>query len=37
MIGTLGLTRLEQAPRFQLIETRQVGQDVEHRWTRSLR
>ncbi|NRB20454.1 MAG: bifunctional diaminohydroxyphosphoribosylaminopyrimidine deaminase/5-amino-6-(5-phosphoribosylamino)uracil reductase RibD [Rhodobacteraceae bacterium] len=36
MIGTLGLTRLEQAPRFQLIETRQVGGDVEHRWTRSL-
>ncbi|AZV80487.1 bifunctional diaminohydroxyphosphoribosylaminopyrimidine deaminase/5-amino-6-(5-phosphoribosylamino)uracil reductase RibD [Parasedimentitalea marina] len=37
MIGTLGLTRLEQALRYQLIETRQVGQDVEHRWTRSLR
>ncbi|WIY27607.1 bifunctional diaminohydroxyphosphoribosylaminopyrimidine deaminase/5-amino-6-(5-phosphoribosylamino)uracil reductase RibD [Parasedimentitalea psychrophila] len=36
MIGALGLTRLEQAPRFQLIETRQVGPDVEHRWTRSL-
>ncbi|OUS36212.1 riboflavin biosynthesis protein RibD [Rhodobacterales bacterium 56_14_T64] len=37
MIGALGLNRLEQAPRFQLIETRQVGQDIEHRWTRALR
>ncbi len=37
MIGALGLSRLEQAPRFQLIETRQVGQDIEHRWTRALR
>ena len=35
MIGALGLGRLEQAPRFQLIETRQVGQDIEHRWARS--
>lgn len=37
MVGALGLNRLEQAPRFQLIETRQVGQDIEHRWTRALR
>lgn len=37
MIGALGLNRLEQAPRFQLIEARQVGQDIEHRWTRALR
>jgi len=37
MIGALGLNRLEQAPRFQLIEMRQVGQDIEHRWTRALR
>lgn len=36
MIGTLGLNRLEQAPRFKLVETRQVGPDIEHRWTRSL-
>lgn len=37
MIGALGLNSLEQAPRFQLIETRQVGQDIEHRWTRALK
>lgn len=37
MVGALGLSRLEQAPRFQLVETRQVGQDIEHRWTRALR
>ncbi|NIZ63120.1 bifunctional diaminohydroxyphosphoribosylaminopyrimidine deaminase/5-amino-6-(5-phosphoribosylamino)uracil reductase RibD [Sedimentitalea sp. CY04] len=36
MIGTLGLNRLEQAPRFKLLETRQIGPDIEHRWTRSL-
>lgn len=37
MIGVLGLSRLDQAPRFQLLETRQLGQDIEHRWTRALR
>lgn len=37
MIGALGLGRLEQAPRFELIEVRQVGQDIEHRWTRALK
>lgn len=36
MIGALGLNRLEQAPRFKLVEVRQVGQDVEHRWIRAL-
>lgn len=37
MIGALGLNHLEQAPRFQLVEVRQLGQDIEHRWTRALR
>ncbi len=33
-IGALGLDRLENAPRFDLIETRAVGADVMHRWRR---
>ncbi|MGR3760162.1 bifunctional diaminohydroxyphosphoribosylaminopyrimidine deaminase/5-amino-6-(5-phosphoribosylamino)uracil reductase RibD [Roseobacteraceae bacterium NS-SX3] len=36
-IGALGIGKLEEAPRFDLIETRPVGKDVLHRWTRSLR
>ncbi|MGH1354423.1 MAG: bifunctional diaminohydroxyphosphoribosylaminopyrimidine deaminase/5-amino-6-(5-phosphoribosylamino)uracil reductase RibD [Thalassovita sp.] len=34
-LGALGLDRLSQAPRFRLIETRQVGADVLHRWQRA--
>jgi diaminohydroxyphosphoribosylaminopyrimidine deaminase/5-amino-6-(5-phosphoribosylamino)uracil reductase len=34
-LGALGLERLAQAPRFDLIETRQIGVDVLHRWQRS--
>ncbi|WP_281278353.1 bifunctional diaminohydroxyphosphoribosylaminopyrimidine deaminase/5-amino-6-(5-phosphoribosylamino)uracil reductase RibD [Parasedimentitalea maritima] len=37
MIGALGLSRLEQAPKFQLVGTRQIGQDIEHRWIRALK
>ncbi|WP_158964640.1 bifunctional diaminohydroxyphosphoribosylaminopyrimidine deaminase/5-amino-6-(5-phosphoribosylamino)uracil reductase RibD [Chachezhania sediminis] len=33
-IGALGLGRLEDAPRFTLIETRAVGPDLMHRWVR---
>lgn len=36
-VGALGLNRLEEAPRFDLVETRAVGPDVMLRWTRSLR
>ncbi len=35
-IGGLGLTHLEMAPRFELIETGSVGPDVLHRWRRVL-
>ncbi|SLN40937.1 Riboflavin biosynthesis protein RibD [Roseovarius gaetbuli] len=34
-VGALGLARLEEARRFTLIETRDVGGDVMHRWQRS--
>lgn len=34
-IGALGLSRLEEAPRFRLAETGPVGKDVLHRWVRS--
>lgn len=34
-LGVLGLDRLADAPRFQLVETRPVGHDVLHRWLRS--
>ncbi len=33
-IGALGLNRLNEAPRFDLVETRGVGGDVMHRWRR---
>lgn len=36
-IGALGVGRLEEAPRFQLVETRAVGKDILHRWTRALK
>lgn len=36
-IGALGLEKLDSAPRFELIETRAVGPDVLHRWSRALR
>ncbi|MEE4346116.1 MAG: dihydrofolate reductase family protein, partial [Paracoccaceae bacterium] len=31
-IGALGLSRLAQAPRFRLLETRAIGPDILHRW-----
>ncbi len=31
-IGALGLDRLDKARRFCLVETRQVGGDIMHRW-----
>ena len=34
-IGALGLGRLDQAPRFRLLETRAVGGDVLHLWARN--
>lgn len=33
-LGPLGVSSLAEAERFDLIETRRVGQDVLHRWTR---
>lgn len=33
-VGPLGLVRLDQAPRFRLVEHRAVGPDVLHRWSR---
>ncbi|MBO9446273.1 bifunctional diaminohydroxyphosphoribosylaminopyrimidine deaminase/5-amino-6-(5-phosphoribosylamino)uracil reductase RibD [Ruegeria sp. R14_0] len=36
-IGTLGLDKLDAAPRFELIETQVIGPDVMHRWARALR
>nr|WP_142662209.1 bifunctional diaminohydroxyphosphoribosylaminopyrimidine deaminase/5-amino-6-(5-phosphoribosylamino)uracil reductase RibD [Paracoccus laeviglucosivorans] len=32
--GELGLTRLADAPRFRLVETRRIGPDLFHRWLR---
>ncbi len=36
-IGALGLGRLAEAPRFELLETRALGADAMARWTRALR
>ncbi len=33
-IGAMGLDKLEHAPRYALVETRQIGGDVLHRWQR---
>lgn len=35
-IGALGLETLAAAPRFGLIETRAIGPDILHRWSRAL-
>ena len=34
MLGALGLDRLADAPRFDLVECRAVGADIMSRWTR---
>jgi diaminohydroxyphosphoribosylaminopyrimidine deaminase/5-amino-6-(5-phosphoribosylamino)uracil reductase len=34
-IGALGLARLDEAPRFELVEARAIGGDVLHRWARA--
>lgn len=34
MVGALGVDTLAEAPRFTLVETRQAGPDILHRWTR---
>ncbi|MDJ0628574.1 MAG: bifunctional diaminohydroxyphosphoribosylaminopyrimidine deaminase/5-amino-6-(5-phosphoribosylamino)uracil reductase RibD [Rhodobacter sp.] len=34
-LGALGLGKLAEAPRFRLIETREVDGDVLHRWERA--
>lgn len=36
-VGALGLNRLEDAPRFELVESHALGPDVMHRWQRALR
>ncbi len=33
-IGAMGIARLAEAPRFELVESRAVGADVMHRWRR---
>ncbi|OIQ29892.1 MAG: riboflavin biosynthesis protein RibD [Alphaproteobacteria bacterium MedPE-SWcel] len=33
-IGALGIGALEDAPRFELVETRIIGADILHRWRR---
>ncbi len=33
-VGAMGLDRLDSAPRFVLDETRAIGPDILHRWTR---
>nr|WP_037971234.1 bifunctional diaminohydroxyphosphoribosylaminopyrimidine deaminase/5-amino-6-(5-phosphoribosylamino)uracil reductase RibD [Sulfitobacter noctilucae] len=33
-IGAMGLPKLGEAPRFDLISTRQIGADIFHIWTR---
>lgn len=34
-VGAMGLARLEEAPRFHLIEAEAVGGDIMHRWRRA--
>ena len=34
-LGALGLSRLNEAPRFDLVEARALGGDVMHRWVRA--
>jgi diaminohydroxyphosphoribosylaminopyrimidine deaminase/5-amino-6-(5-phosphoribosylamino)uracil reductase len=34
-IGALGVDRLERAPRYRLVESRELGGDVMHRWRRN--
>ncbi|WVJ72079.1 dihydrofolate reductase family protein [Paracoccus marcusii] len=34
-LGPTGWTHLAQAPRFRLAETRAIGGDLFHRWTRA--
>ncbi|WP_339854261.1 bifunctional diaminohydroxyphosphoribosylaminopyrimidine deaminase/5-amino-6-(5-phosphoribosylamino)uracil reductase RibD [Roseovarius nubinhibens] len=34
-VGAMGLARLEEAPRFRLIEAAAVGGDIMHRWHRA--
>ncbi|WP_428928476.1 bifunctional diaminohydroxyphosphoribosylaminopyrimidine deaminase/5-amino-6-(5-phosphoribosylamino)uracil reductase RibD [Marinibacterium sp. SX1] len=34
-IGAMGLSRLSEAERFELVESRQVGADLMHRWRRT--
>lgn len=34
VIGAMGIDKLTVAPRFKLVETRAVGPDIMHRWTR---
>jgi diaminohydroxyphosphoribosylaminopyrimidine deaminase/5-amino-6-(5-phosphoribosylamino)uracil reductase len=36
-IGAMGIGRLVEAPRFDLVETRAIGADVMHRWRRRVR
>jgi diaminohydroxyphosphoribosylaminopyrimidine deaminase/5-amino-6-(5-phosphoribosylamino)uracil reductase len=34
-IGAMGLDRLADAPRFNLVETTRIGADIMHRWRRA--
>jgi len=33
-VGAMGLSRLSEAPRYRLVETRRIGPDALHVWTR---
>jgi diaminohydroxyphosphoribosylaminopyrimidine deaminase/5-amino-6-(5-phosphoribosylamino)uracil reductase len=33
-LGAMGFLALSDAPRFECVETRQIGADIMHRWTR---
>lgn len=35
-LGAMGVSDLAQAPRFELVETRRVGNDILHHWRRNL-
>jgi diaminohydroxyphosphoribosylaminopyrimidine deaminase/5-amino-6-(5-phosphoribosylamino)uracil reductase len=36
-LAAMGISRLAEAPRFDLVECRDIGGDVLHRWTRKAR
>lgn len=35
-LGTLGISELAKAPRFEFVETRRLGTDIVHHWRRNI-